>query len=709
MPYDLMFSPIKIGKVEIKNRLVMSPMGTLLNEPGGCVGERAYRYYEARAKGGIGLICTEICRYNDVEGASAWTQMSMADDRYIEPFRRLADMVHSYGAKIFVQLHHPGRQNQQAMVLTNPLLLKASQIYPGIWDQMYKMEIRRDFLDPDEKEVRMNRLLPPLKSASAIPANLGMSHTKGQYVRALSKREIASLVKQHTDAAERVMKAGGDGIIIHAASGYLVQQFLSPHTNHRKDEYGGCFEGRLRFLQELVTGVRERCGRDFPISVRLCIDECYDTIGYPGEGITPELGIELAKAVARMGVDALDVTTGTYETFHTVVEPISFPPLWKKEKIRRVYEAVKEVADVPVTAVNTVRRPEQAEELLEDHVQDMVSIGRATLVDPEWANKAAKGHEDNIVHCISCMNCFVSQEGNTLKNEPFDCSMNPRCGRENLYPECGEKNGNGRTVVVAGAGPAGLTAARELAKREFRTIVLEKNSYVGGQMFLASRPPHREKMLGGIEDLEHQAILAGAEIRYDSEATAESIMELDPYAVLICTGGRNLIPPLPGVDGKNVYGREQILTGDVKLKGKNIIVVGAGITGLEVAEYLTENGKDKNHVTVVDMADEAAKGEYRVHRWELIPELQKRNVVFRLGCKLKTMDEQGITVEQVSDGRTMRINGDAIVLALGVRPVNELAEALRGKVRHTVIGDADHVGRIMMATKAAFKAARELI
>lgn len=709
MSYDLLFSPIKIGNAEIKNRLVMSPMGTLLNEPGGCVGERAYRYYEARAKGGIGLLCTEICRYNDAEGASAWTQMSMADDRYIEPFRKLADMIHSYGAKIFVQLHHPGRQNQQAMVLTNPLLLKTSKIYPGVWDQIYKTEIKRDFHDPNEKEIRMNRLLPPLRSASAIPADLGMSHTKGQYVKALSKREIASLVRQHTDAAERVMKAGGDGIIIHAASGYLVQQFLSPHTNWREEEYGGSFEGRLRFLRELVNGVRERCGRNFPISVRLCIDECYDTIGYPGEGITPELGIELAQAVAKMDVDALDVTTGTYETFQTVVEPISFSPLWKKEKVRHVYEAVKEVADIPVTAVNTVRRPEQAKELLADHVQDMVSIGRATLVDPEWANKAAEGRENDIIHCISCMNCFVSQEGNALKNEPFDCSMNPRCGRENIYSEYGEKDGNKRTVIVVGAGPAGLTAARELARRDFRTIVLEKNSYAGGQMFLASRPPHREKMLSGIEDLDHQARLAGAEIRYDTEATADAIMALEPYAVFICTGGRNMIPNLPGVDGKNVYGREQILTGEVKPKGKNIIVVGAGITGLEIAELLTENAEDKNHVTVVDMADEAAKGEYRVHRWELIPELQKRNVVFRLGCKLKSIDAHGVTAEQVSDGRTVQIDGDTVVLAMGVRPVNELAAELSGKVRHTVIGDADHAGRIMMATKAAFKAARELI
>lgn len=708
MPYEKLFSPIKIGNVEIKNRLVMSPMGTLLNEPGGCVGERTYKYFEARAKGGVGLLCTEICRYNDVEGASAWTQMAMSDDKYIEPFRKMADMIHSYGAKIFVQLQHPGRQNQQAMVQTNPMFLKVAKVYPGIWQKIFDMKLPMDFMDPDEEEIKKNRRKPALKSASAISADLGMSHTKGQYVKALTKKEIQKLVEQHSAAAERVMKAGGDGIIIHAASGYLVQQFLSPHTNHRSDEYGGSFEKRLTFLRELVDGVRQRCGKDFPISVRLCIDECYETIGYPGEGITADMGVELAKAVASMGIDALDITTGTYETFQTVVEPISFPPLWKKEKIKRVYEAVKEVADIPVTAVNVVRTPAQAEQLLEDGVQDMVSVGRATLADPEFANKAASGREDEIVHCISCMNCLVSQEGNAVVNEPLECSMNPRCCREYLYPECGTRDGAGRTVVVAGAGPAGLTAARELALRGFKTIVLEKNAYPGGQMFLASMPPHREKMSGGIADLERQAKAAGAEIRYETEATADTVLALEPYAVFICTGGNNLVPNLPGVDGKNVYGKEQILTGEVKLRNQNVIVIGAGITGLEVAEYLTENKADRNQVTVVDMADMAAKNEYRVHRWELIPTLESRNVVFRLGCKLKAIGQDGVLVEQLGDGRQVHIDGDAVVLAMGVRPANALAEALDGKVKHVVLGDASQVGRIMKATQAAFRASREL-
>lgn len=699
--YEKLFSPIQIGNVTIKNRIVMESMGVCVAEAGGMPGKRYYDYYEARAKGGCGLICTEVTRYHDGHGAVAWGQLSMSDDRYIEPFRKVVDMVHSYGSKIFVQLHHPGRQNEAALAAYNPAIMKVAKVWPGVWDKLFAgmTDVTSD--DPDEEKIKQNQKLKPLLAPSAIPADLGMSTTKGQPVREMTVKEIKELIRLHGEAAERVKKSGADGVVIHAASGYLIQEFLSPYTNQRNDEYGGNFENRFRFVKELIEDVRRRCGKDFAISVRLCVDECYETIGYPGRGITLDLGIQICKALEKCGVDVLDVTTGNYETFNSLVEPISYPELWKKEIVAKVKAAV----NIPVIAVGVIRTPKQAESLLEEGVQDMIGLGRPVIADPMWAKKAEEGRSEDIVRCISCLNCFVSLIPNGAINEPIECAMNPRGCREYKYPEIPPKDGNGRTIVVVGAGPAGLTAAKELALRDFKVVVLEKDSVPGGQLLLAAKPLRRGKMNWAAEDLAHQAELAGAVIVYNTEANVENIMAYKPDAVFVTTGGVNLCPNISGIDGANVYLRDQILNREVNLKNKNVAVIGSGITGLEIAELLVEEGG--NHVTVVEMADKIAPGAYPRFVWELKPQLDSHCVNFRTGTKLLKIEKDHIVIENVKDERQEKLYVDNVVIAMGVKRVDNLVKELEGKVKVISAGDCVKIGRIPNATHAAYKAARE--
>lgn len=688
MKYEKLFSPIKIGNVEIKNRIAMAPMLMDFGQFDGRTTEQLMDYYEERAKGGTGLIITEITRVNDKTGASAFAQLGMSHDYQIDGMRELANRIHSHGAKIFVQLHHPGRQNMGLLIGTVPLSIACDKKMPFFKDMLYKVV-------PAGKMLMAHHLVPRV----VAPSKVENSYFSDGNNRELRKGEIKALVKDFVAAAVRVKKSGCDGVQLHASHGYLLQQFLSPNTNHRTDEYGGSLENRMRFLLEIITGIKRECGKDFPIIVRLTVDECYEMIGKKGKGYSLSEGVEMAKRLEKAGVDAIDVSSAAYDTFNYWLEPTSFKCGWRKY----MAAAVKNAVSIPVIAANLIRSPEQAEQQLAEGTQDMVSLGRPHIADPHWAEKAQNGREKDIKRCICCLYCIESMQNNAYIGDHGYCAVNPFVGNENYkLKETSDK----KKVMVVGAGPAGLTAAEVLSKRGFDVTVYEKEDKAGGQVNLAVKPPHKEKLYWCIEDLLNSCEKQGVEIKYSYEVTKELVDSENPYAVICATGGNALKPrSIKGTDKDFVYTPTDILDGSVQLSEKNVVVVGSGMTGLETAEYLCEMG---NSVTVVEMADTIAPGVWMQHPDDIVPRLREAGTRFFISKKLISIDDGAITVEDTKTKAISSIKAEDVVLALGVRPETSLYEQIKNRSNVYKVGDADKVGRIADATAGAFATAKNI-
>lgn len=684
MEYNKLFTPGKIGNVEIKNRIVMAPMCMGFGQYNGCATEKMMDYYEERAKGGVGLIFTEITRVNDITGASSFGQLGMSHDYQIPALREMANRIHKHGCKIMVELHHPGRQNLGLMIGTVPISVAGDKIMGELYTK-----IMTGAVIPPGRKLQAKDIVPRV----VAPSKCERSKMSNSVNKALSHKGVKKLICQFVEAAVRVKKSGCDGVELHAAHGYLIQQFLSPNTNKRTDEYGGSLENRMRFLLEIIDGIRKNCGKDFPIVVRLSVDEMYDRIGKKGKGYNLEEGLKMAKILSDKGIDAIDVSSAAYDTFNYWLEPTTFDCGWR----RYLAEEVKKVVDIPVIAANLIRSPKQAELQLEDGIQDFVSLGRPLIADPHWVNKVQSGNEDLVKRCICCLFCFESMMENAYKYDNGHCSVNPFVGRENTQLKM---NGNGRKVVIIGAGCAGLTCAELLARRGFDVTVLEKEQSVGGQLNLAKMPPHKEKMNWVCTDLLSNLSKLDVKIEYGVTANKEIIDTYKPDIVINATGG-NAIAPKPYMKDNSCTVTE-ILNGTVKLEGKKVAVIGSGMTGLETSELLISQG---NKITIVEMADKIAQGAWFQHVDDAMPKLEEAGTVFMPGHKLLSVNESSITLERLSDNTNVEVPVDFVVLSLGVRPDSALYDELSKSTDYTVynVGDSVKIGRIANATESAFE------
>lgn len=691
MDYKMLLSPAKIGNIELKNRVVMAPMCMGFGQFNGKVTPVMEDYYVERAKGGVGLIITEITRVNDMTGASSFGQLALSHDYQIEPLKRMVDRVHSYGTKIMVELHHPGRQNLGLMIGTVPL----SAVCDKLMGNAYAKLLTGAVIPPGRK-LQDNDIVPRV----IAPSKCEKSKMAESVNRGISNVGIKHLVNQFVSGAVRAKKAGCDGVELHAAHGYLIQQFLSPNTNKRHDEYGGSLENRMRFLLEIIDGIRLACGSDFPIIVRLSVDEMYEKIGEKGKGYDLEEGLKMAKILSDRKIDAIDVSSACYDTFNYWLEPTTFTPGWRKY----LAAEVKKVVDIPVLAANLIRSPEQAEKQLEDGIQDFVSLGRPLIADPHWVEKVEQGNENTIKRCICCLYCFESMEENAYKYTHGKCSVNPFVGRESMILD---RNGRGDKVVIVGAGVAGLTAAELLAKRGFDVTVLEKEAEAGGQINLAKMPPNKEKLAWCVEDLKINAENAGAKIVYYTTALKSRIESYSPKYVVCATGANAVFPNV--FKGDNVCTVTEILNGSVKLENKNVAVIGSGMTGLETSELLCSQG---NKVTIVEMADTIAPGAYFQHVDDAMPKLNAAGTKFLTSSKLVKINPEGIEIENTKSGEIKNISADYVVLSMGCRPdtslYDELINTKDRDYKVYKIGDCVKVGRIANATESAYQLAVKL-
>ena len=678
MNYDMLFSPMKIGNVEIKNRIVMAPMCMGFGQYNGCATETMMNYYEERAKGGVGLIFTEITRINDITGASSFGQLGMSHDYQIPALKEMADRIHKHNCKVMVELHHPGRQNLGLMIGTVPICNIGSKLLGNMYTK-----ILTGAVIPPGKVLQDKDIVP----RTVAPSKCEKSKMSESVNRELSKKEIKKLICQFVEGAVRVQKAGCDGVELHASHGYLIQQFLSPNTNKRTDEYGGSLKNRMRFLLEIIDGIRKNCGKDFPIVVRLTVDEMYSKIGQDGKGYNLEEGLKMAKILNDKGIDAIDVSSAAYDTFNYWLEPTTFTPGWRK------YLAceVKKVVDIPVIAANLIRSPKQAELQLEEGCQDFISLGRPLIADPYWAKKVKNDNENLVKRCVCCLYCFESMMNGAYKYTHGKCSVNPFVGREDVKLK---HNGNARKVVIIGAGCAGLTAAELLAKRGFDVTVFEKDSKQGGQLNLASKPPHKDKMNWVCEDLLANAVLAGAKVIFNTLATKEIIDSYSPQIVINATGGNAVHPK--AFSGNNISTVTEILDGSVKLKNKNVAVIGSGMTGLETSELLVSQG---NKVTIIEMADEIAPSAWFQHVDDALPVLEKADTKFLTSHKLLSVSQSGIELEDLKSKKTISLKVDYVVLSLGVKPDTVLFDTIKNSSNYKVynIGDSLKIGRIANA------------
>lgn len=684
MSYDMLFSPMKIGNVEIKNRIVMAPMCMGFGQYNGCATETMMDYYEERAKGGVGLIFTEITRINDITGASSFGQLGMSHDYQIPALREMADRIHKHNCKIMVELHHPGRQNLGLMIGTVPICNIGSKLMGNLYTKILTQAVI-----PQGKKLQDKHIVP----RTVAPSKCERSKMSDSVNRELSVNEIKRIICQFIEGAVRVKKAGCDGVELHAAHGYLIQQFLSPNTNKRTDQYGGSLENRMRFLLEIIDGIRSNCGKDFPIVVRLTVDEMYSEIGQNGKGYNLEEGIKMAKILSDKGIDAIDVSSAAYDTFNYWLEPTTFTPGWRKY----LASEVKKVVDIPVIAANLIRSPKQAEMQLEEGTQDFISLGRPLIADPHWPNKVKSGNENLIKRCVCCLYCFESMMKGAYKYTHGNCSVNPFVGRENVSLK---QNGNGRKVLIIGAGCAGLTAAELLSKRGFDVTVLEKESKQGGQLNLASKPPHKEKINWVCEDLLSNAINSSAKVLFDIKADKNIIASYSPEIVITATGGNAIHPK--SFNGDNVVTVTQVLNGDIDISNKKVAVIGSGMTGLETSELLVSKG---NKVTVVEMADKIAPGAWFQQLDDALPVLEKAGTEFLTSHKLLSVSSSGIELENLKENKAVAIKVDLVVLSLGVRSDNSLYNDIKNSDSYKVynIGDSKKIGRIANATESAYQ------
>lgn len=650
--YPNLFQCGRIGQVSIRNRVVMTSLLTGLANQNGTVSEELIAFYETRAQGGTGLIITEATQVIS-GGCHNKFQLGAFSDDHIPGLTKLTECVHSHGTTIFMQLYHPGSQTTNK--LTDTELLTPSGL--------------------------ASKALPPQKC------------------RVMTQNDIDFLITAFADAAVRAKKSGFDGVELNAAHGYLLNAFLSPYTNKREDQYGGNIKGRCRLVQEIIVAVRQAVGPHFPITLCVSADEFLEKAGIKEGGIDLQETIAILTHLIPFGLDAVSVSAGILETQNCAWEPISYPQGW------RTYlpETVKRNIFVPVIGTSVIREPAFAEQLLKRGAMDFVGVARGQVADPEWAQKAERGRACEIRRCISCLHC-MQQLVETGRSE---CAINPKSHHEAEYGPL-KITGDGKKVVVVGGGPAGMEAARILALRGYKPVLFEKASRLGGQLLLADKPPHKGKIDWLISYYEERLKVLGVDVRLNTEATTELVAAENPVKVFLATGS---VPSRPasivGIDGGNVCLAPEILTGETDIRGKQVVVVGDGLTGIETAEHL---GLQENVVSVVGRNSQIGERIYIQNRQGVIDSLIVQHARFFPRRELVSISADGITVKNTFTGDLLFMPTDMVVLALGVCPnLKGRDKFLSAFPDAILLGDAIRGGRIADAVHTAYDAVTALL
>lgn len=641
-----LFKPGRIGKLQIKNRIVMAAIGTRgLSELDGRFSQRGIDYLAARAAGGTGLIISGIV-YVDVEVephlVGPFCALPRADSPiFLASLEELANAIHAYEAKIAIQLT-AGRGRIASAA-----------------DQ------------------RAGRAIAPSSLTCFWPPHMN--------TRELTIEDIETLVKDFGIAAGIVKAAGIDAVELHGHEGYLLDQFTTALWNKRTDEYGGDLEGRLRFPLEIIESIRAEVGPDFPIIYK------FGASHYLDGGRDIKESCEIARRLQEAGIDTLEVDAGCYETSYWAHPPTYMPAGCLLDGI----EAVKKVVDIPIIAVGKLGCPELAEEVLKEGKADFIGLARPLLADPDWAIKVKERRLDDIRMCTGCHECFRR----IMETKYLSCAVNPATGMEReLALTSARKKKN---VLVVGGGPAGMEAARVAALRGHNVTLWEKSDKLGGNLTPASVPDFKSDY-GAFKDyLSTQVRKLNVDIELMKEATSELVQEMKPDEVIIATGSVPIIPELAGGSQKRVITAVDALLGRGEV-GDEIVVVGGGEVGCETAVWLTRKGK---RVTVVEMLSEILQDGYFMNRMMLLKMLDEAGIGMVTSARVCEITDDGIVVEKNSDTRIF--SADTVVLAMGMKSEKKLLGDLEGKLPGIhAVGDCVEPRKILNAIWEAYNIAR---
>lgn len=641
-----LFEALKIGSMTVKNGVFMAPMSLGYESPDGTINETMQEYWLARARGGVGCIITDALSV-DPNVPYLGNTLCFRNEESIEAYRRFTDRIHECGAKIIPQLTHPGPESVSAF-----------------------------------------RGIPPMASSLYL-------NSMAQKTRAVTLEEIPEIIRKYAKGAADAKRAGFDGIELHCAHAYmLLGSFLSPMRNKRTDRYGGSLDNRARLLCEVLGAIREACGPDFPIILRMSGSERDE------QGNTLEDMKYLLPILERHGVDAFEISGGTqYERCnkiipcHGEVQGVNVPEA----------EALKQAASVPVIVVGKINDPRYARYLVDSGKVDGVVLGRALIADPDFVNKMEAEDYDGIAPCAACA---IGCVGEQTKRHPASCVINPAAGREKELELT--KTERAKRVVIAGGGIGGMACARAFAVRGHAVVLLEREGELGGQMRLACIPPHKQELSRWVIYLEHELERLSVDVRLNTAADRETIARLNPEVVVIATGAKEMLPPIPGIVPGQAITAWQVLKGETAIPGGNVLVVGGGMVGCEICEYLMHHKRGPLHVTMIEMAGEIGTGMVVNNKVPTMKRLEQLGITMMTGTKLLAVNGGEVTVERGDKQET--ISGFThVIYACGARPVNELFEEIRGDYPDAVvIGDASQPAQALEAVRQGVETAVRL-
>ncbi|MDO5411424.1 MAG: FAD-dependent oxidoreductase [Lachnospiraceae bacterium] len=647
--YKHIFEPLSIKHMTLKNRIVMTPMGTNYGEQNGEMSFLHINYYEQRAKGGTGLLIVENASVDSPQGSNGTTQLRIDHDNYMPRLFKLCETVHKHGSCIAIQLNHAGASAQSARTNMQPV------------------------------------------SASDIPSKAG-----GEIPRPLEKEEIYNIVKKYGEAARRAQISGFDAVEIHAGHSYLISQFLSPLTNKRTDEFGGSPENRARFARLVIEEVRRQVGPFFPIFCRISADEFMEG------GNTLEDTLEYLQYFEKE-VDVFDVSCGLNGSIQYQIDANYLPDGWRSYMAK----AVKERYNKPCMTMGNIRNPQVAEDILAKGDADLIGMGRGLIADPEWVNKVEFGDEADIRKCISCN---IGCAGNRIGiNRPIRCTINPSVNEGEVYKK--KKIKKPCNVVVIGGGTAGLEAACTAAEVGCTTFLIEKKPELGGLAAIISKIPDKKRLSDFPNYLIHRAgKLKNLFVFKNTEATLELIRSMNPNIIVNATGSNPLLPPIKGLHDhiNKEGGKVASITHMINhladypedMTGKKVVVIGGGAVGLDVVEFFAPRGAQ---VDIVEMMPIIGNGIDPVSKVGTFALMNKYGVKQRPNTALLEVNADSFSVKN-SDGSIEDLPFDYGFVCLGMRANAPILDAVRKDfededVEILNIGDSVRARRIIEGTE----------